>query len=306
MTRQNPIEDTVLRRTQPELILLLQQTGTVFLGCILILLLTGGTPPPLTIGVIFFGGIGWVAWMEKRNRTTHQATYTEVDTHRPHTKYSLDNQTTEKKEQASEYLEEQTRNKERVAIFIDGSNLFYAALQLGIEIDYKKLLETLTGEQHLFRAFFYTGIDRTNEKQQGFLLWMRRNGYRVVAKDLVQLTDGSKKANLDVEITVDMLALEKVYDTAILVSGDGDLAYAVDAISQKGIKVCVVSLRAMTSDSLINVSDQYVDLDDIKEYIRKANLDSTEADSLSPRSYKYRSIDAIPNPVATDKETKKT
>jgi len=49
---------------------------------------------------------------------------------------------------------------------------------------------------------FYTGVDRTNDKQQGFLLWMRRNGYRVIAKDLVQLPDGSKKANLDVEIAV--------------------------------------------------------------------------------------------------------
>ena len=85
-------------------------------------------------------------------------------------------------------------NRGRVAIFIDGSNLFYAALQLGIEIDYSKLLYRLTGGSRLLRSFFYTGVDRTNEKQQGFLLWMRRNGYRVIAKDLVQLPDGSKKS----------------------------------------------------------------------------------------------------------------
>ncbi|HAG82227.1 MAG TPA: NYN domain-containing protein, partial [Cyanobacteria bacterium UBA12227] len=116
-------------------------------------------------------------------------------------------------------------NRGRVAIFIDGSNLFYAALQLGIEIDYTKLLVRLTAGSRLLRSFFYTGVDRTNEKQQGFLLWMRRNGYRVIAKDLVQLPDGSKKANLDVEIAVDMMALVGSYDTAVLVSGDGDLAY---------------------------------------------------------------------------------
>ncbi len=84
-------------------------------------------------------------------------------------------------------------NRGRVAIFIDGSNLFYAALQLGIEIDYTKLLLCLTDGSRLLRAFFYTGVDRTNEKQQGFLLWMRRNGYRVISKELVQLPDGSKK-----------------------------------------------------------------------------------------------------------------
>jgi uncharacterized LabA/DUF88 family protein len=166
--------------------------------------------------------------------------------------------------------EQVLENRGRIAIFIDGSNLFYAALQLGVEIDYTKLLCRLTGGSRLLRSFFYTGVDPTNEKQQGFLLWMRRNGYRVITKELVQLPDGSKKANLDVEIAVDMIALVGCYDTAILVSGDGDLAYAVDAVSYRGIRVEVVSLRSMTSDSLINVADRYIDLDNIKEDIQKA------------------------------------
>jgi uncharacterized LabA/DUF88 family protein len=160
-------------------------------------------------------------------------------------------------------------NRGRVAIFVDGSNLFYAALQLNIEIDYTKLLARLTGGSRLLRSFFYTGVDRTNEKQQGFLLWMRRNGYRVISKDLIQLPDGSKKANLDVEIAVDMMALVGSYDTAVLVSGDGDLAYAVDAVSYRGVRVEVVSLRSMTSDSLINVCDRYIDLENVKEEIQK-------------------------------------
>ena len=179
--------------------------------------------------------------------------------------------------------EQVLENRGRVAIFIDGSNLFYAALQLGIEIDYTKLLCKLTAGSRLLRSFFYTGVDKSNEKQQGFLLWMRRNGYRVIAKDLVQLPDGSKKANLDVEIAVDMMALVGSYDTAILVSGDGDLAYAVDAVSYRGVRVEVVSLRAMTSDSLINVSDRYIDLDHIKEEIQK-----------NPRHpYTYRPLSSI-------------
>jgi uncharacterized LabA/DUF88 family protein len=165
--------------------------------------------------------------------------------------------------------EQVLENRGRVAIFIDGSNLFYAALQLGIEIDYTKLLCRLTAGSRLLRAFFYTGVDRTNEKQQGFLLWMRRNGYRVIAKDLIQLPDGSKKANLDVEIGVDLMALVGSYDTAVIVSGDGDLAYAADAVSYRGARIEVVSLRSMTSDTLINVADRYIDLDQIKEDIQK-------------------------------------
>ncbi|WP_310485083.1 NYN domain-containing protein [Chamaesiphon sp. VAR_48_metabat_403] len=173
-------------------------------------------------------------------------------------------------------------NRGRVAIFVDGSNLFYAALQLNIEIDYTKLLARLTGGSRLLRSFFYTGVDRTNEKQQGFLLWMRRNGYRVIAKDLVQLPDGSKKANLDVEIAVDMMALVGSYDTAVLVSGDGDLAYAVDAVSYRGVRVEVVSLRSMTSDSLINVSDRYIDLENVKEEIQKTPRSNVGLLSVTP------------------------
>ena len=182
--------------------------------------------------------------------------------------------------------EQLLENRGRVAIFIDGSNLFYAALQLGIEIDYTKLLSRLTGGSRLLRAFFYTGVDRTNEKQQGFLLWMRRNGYRVISKDLVQLPDGSKKANLDVEIAVDMMALVGSYDTAILVSGDGDLAYAVDAVSYRGARIEVVSLRSMTSDSLINVADRYIDIEYIKEEIQKIprhNYHKVSSPTFSPR-----------------------
>jgi uncharacterized LabA/DUF88 family protein len=178
--------------------------------------------------------------------------------------------------------EQVMENRGRVAIFIDGSNLFYAALQLGIEIDYTKLLSRLTEGSRLLRAFFYTGVDRTNEKQQGFLLWMRRNGYRVISKELIQLPDGSKKANLDVEIAVDMMALAGSYDTAILVSGDGDLAYAVDAASYRGVRVEVVSLRSMTSDHLINVADRYVDLEVIKEDIQK--ISRTTGYSYRPMS----------------------
>jgi uncharacterized LabA/DUF88 family protein len=165
----------------------------------------------------------------------------------------------------------------RVAIFIDGINLFHAALQIGLEIDYLKLLCCLTENSRLLRAFFYTGIDisrppairlRSQEKQQGFLFWMRRNGYRVVTKEF-QTTENYKKPNLNVEIAVDMINLAPYYDTAVVVSGDGDLAYAVNAVASTGVRVEVVSLRAMTSDSLIDVADYFVDLDTVKQYIQK-------------------------------------
>lgn len=160
-------------------------------------------------------------------------------------------------------------SSDRVGIFIDGSNLFYAAMQLGLEIDYSKLLKYLAGGRRLLRAYFYTGVDPGNEKQQGFLLWMRRHGYRVVTKDLIQHPDGSKHANLDVEIAVDMLELAQYCNTMVLLSGDGDLTYVVNSVSYRGVQVEVVSLQSMTSDSLVNIADRYVDLAKIKPLIQR-------------------------------------
>lgn len=159
---------------------------------------------------------------------------------------------------------------QRVVVLIDGSNLFYAASYLNLEIDYVKLLRCLVNNRRLVRAYFYTGVDRANEKQQGFLHWMRRNGYRVVAKDLIQFPDGSKKANVQVEIAVDMMTLADYCDTMVLLSGDGTLAYAANAIAYRGVQIELVSLRSMTSDSLINVVDRYTDLDTLKTHIQRS------------------------------------
>ncbi len=157
----------------------------------------------------------------------------------------------------------------RLIILIDGSNLFYAALQLGIEIDYANLLNYLSTGGRLIRALFYTGVDPDNDKQQGFLNWMGHNGYRVVTKKTTQLADGSKKGNLDVEIAVDMMRLAHCCDTVILVSGDGDFAYAVQNLLYQGVRVEVVGLRSMTSLSLINAADHYIDLGSLKQCIQR-------------------------------------
>ena len=157
----------------------------------------------------------------------------------------------------------------RITIFIDGNNLFHAARTIGIEIDYAKLLKLLCHGGSLLRAFFYTGVDENASKQQGFLLWMRRNGYRVVQKELKIFPDGTKKANLDVEIAVDMLSLSDKYETAILVSGDEDFAYAVNAVAYKGTRVEVAGFRNNTSPKLIDVADRFIDLDSLIPYIIK-------------------------------------
>ena len=157
----------------------------------------------------------------------------------------------------------------RVAVFIDGNNLFHAARFHNVDIDYNKLLRVLLGDGRLLRAFFYTGVDAGAERQQGFLLWMRRNGFRVVQKELKTFYDGTRKANLDVEIAVDMLSLAGRYDTAVLVSGDEDFVYAVNAVAYKGCRVEVAGFRSNTAPRLIDVADFFIDLGDIAELVSK-------------------------------------
>jgi uncharacterized LabA/DUF88 family protein len=157
----------------------------------------------------------------------------------------------------------------RVAVFIDGNNLFHAARFHNIDIDYNKLLRVLLGDGRLLRAFFYTGVDIGAERQQGFLLWMRRNGFRVIQKELKTFYDGTRKANLDVEIAVDMLSLAGRYDTAVLVSGDEDFVYAVNAVAYKGCRVEIAGFRSNTAPKLIDVADYFIDLGEIAEKVRK-------------------------------------
>ncbi len=166
----------------------------------------------------------------------------------------------------------------RVAVFIDGNNLFHAARFHNIDIDYNKLLRVLLGDGRLLRAFFYTGVDAGAERQQGFLLWMRRNGFRVVQKELKTFYDGTRKANLDVEIAVDMLSLAGRYDTAVLVSGDEDFVYALNAVAYKGCRVEVAGYRSNTAPRLIDVADFFIDLGDIAELIRKDASQSGQYD----------------------------
>ena len=163
----------------------------------------------------------------------------------------------------------QLGHRGRVAVFIDGNNLFHAARFHNIDIDYNRLLRVLLGDGRLLRAFFYTGVDIGAERQQGFLLWMRRNGFRVIQKELKTFYDGSRKANLDVEIAVDMLSLAGRYDTAVLVSGDEDFVYAVNAVAYKGCRVEVAGFRSNTAPKLIDVADYFIDLGEIADRVRK-------------------------------------
>jgi uncharacterized LabA/DUF88 family protein len=147
-----------------------------------------------------------------------------------------------------------------VAVFVDVANIFYAAKAAGVDIDYVTLLKSAGAGRDLVRAYAYTGLDPDNENQRNFHDFLRRHGYKVVSKDIRKYGDGKVKANLDIELVVDMMKTARNLDIAIVVSGDGDFAPAIRAVQEMGVRCEVISFRGNTSSDLIEVADQFTDI----------------------------------------------
>lgn len=150
-----------------------------------------------------------------------------------------------------------------VAVFVDVANVFYAAKAAGVDIDYVTLLKTVSANRDLIRAYAYTGLDPENENQKAFHNFLARNHYKVVSKDVRKYGDGRFKANLDIELVVDLVRLAPKLDIAVVISGDGDFAPAIRAVQDMGVRVEVVSFRANTSSDLVDVADQFIEITSI-------------------------------------------
>lgn len=147
-----------------------------------------------------------------------------------------------------------------VAMFVDVANLYYAARGQDVDVDYVALLKHATKGRDLIRAYAYSGLDPENENQRKFLDFLNKNGYKVVHKDIRKFGDGRVKANLDIELVVDMLRLTSRMDIAVVVSGDGDFASAIRALQDEGVRCEVISFRPNTSSDLIAVADEFIDI----------------------------------------------
>lgn len=172
---------------------------------------------------------------------------------------------------------------ERLALFIDGSNLYSAAKGLGFDIYYRKLLEEFRKRGLLIRAYYYTALveDQDYSPIRPLVDWLDYNGYSLVTKPAREYTDsqGRKRwrGDMDVEIAVDMMEMAAHAEHLVLFSGDGDFRALVAAVQRKGVRVTVVSTvksqPPMASDDLRRQADTFVDLADLAEVLgRPARL----------------------------------
>lgn len=170
---------------------------------------------------------------------------------------------------------------ERVALFIDGANLYSTSRNLGFDVDYRNLLEFFRKKARIIRAYYYSAILETTDEYsplKPLTDWLAYNGYTLNTKPAKEFIDSSGrrrvKGSMDIEIAVDMLELAPRIDHAILFSGDSDFRRLVEAVQRKGVRVSVVSsIRTtppMVADELRRQADQFVDLVDIApEFTRR-------------------------------------
>ncbi len=170
-----------------------------------------------------------------------------------------------------------------VAMFVDVANMYYAARGQDVDVDYIALLKHATKGRDLIRAYAYTGLDPDNENQRKFIDFLAKNGYKPVIKDIRKFGDGRMKANLDIELVVDLFRLADRMDIAVIVSGDGDFAPAIRALQDTGVRCEVISFKPNTSSDLFAVADVFTDIMKIASISRKegrARRDSMSAPEM--------------------------
>lgn len=187
---------------------------------------------------------------------------------------------------------------DRVALFIDGANLYSTAKSLAFDIDYRKLLEEFRRRGRFIRAYYYTALveDQDFSPIRPLVDWLDYNGYTLVTKPAREYTDAAGrrrfKGDMDVELAVDLLEAAAHLDHAILFSGDGDFLPAIEAAQRKGMRVSVVSTiksnPPMIADDLRRAADNFLDLADLAALIGRPPRERASAEGR----YDYGAGDA--------------
>ena len=179
---------------------------------------------------------------------------------------------------------------EKIALFIDGANLYATAKSLGFDIDYKKLLTEFRSRGYLLRALYYTAVieDQEYSSIRPLIDWLDYNGYSVVTKATKEFVDQTGrrkiKGNMDIELAVDAMEIAGTIDNMVLFSGDGDFRSLVEAVQRRGVRVTVVSTISsqppMIADELRRQADVFTDIVTLQG---KIGRDPSERAARPPR-----------------------
>jgi uncharacterized LabA/DUF88 family protein len=178
---------------------------------------------------------------------------------------------------------------DRLALFIDGANLYSAAKGLNFDVDYKLLRQEFARRGRLVRAFYYTALLENDEYSpiRPLVDWLNYNGFALVTKPAREYTDAQGrrkiKGNMDIELAVDALELAPSMDHAVIFSGDGDFKPLIAALQRKGVRVSVVSTMKsqppMISDELRRQADNFIELEDLRGVIGRVSKEDERSEA---------------------------
>ncbi len=152
------------------------------------------------------------------------------------------------------------RPSQRVAVFIDTQNMYHSAKHLyGSRVNFTALVEAAVGSRELVRAIAYVAKSKTGE-ETAFFEALTSNGIELKCKDVQEFASGEKKADWDVGMAVDAMAVSSRVDVVVLVTGDGDFVPLVQYLKANGIICEAVAFGSSTNNQLREVVDHFLDL----------------------------------------------
>ncbi len=152
-------------------------------------------------------------------------------------------------------------SEQRVGIFIDTQNLYHSAKNIyKARVNFGSVLKEALGNRVLIRAIAYV-ITTESGEERGFFDALNKLGIETKTKDLQIFAGGAKKGDWDVGLAVDAIKFAPKLDVAVIVAGDGDFVPLVEYLKSEGCQVEVVSFGKSTSARLIEVADDFLDLD---------------------------------------------
>jgi uncharacterized LabA/DUF88 family protein len=192
---------------------------------------------------------------------------------------------------------------DRIALFIDGANLYATARALGFDIDYRRLLKEFQSRGALLRAFYYTAIieDAEYTSIRPLVDWLDYNGYTVVTKPTKEFIDvGGRrkvKGSMSIELAVHAMELAGHIDRMFLFSGDGDFRPLLKAVQRRGVHATVVSTLTsqppMVADDLRRQADAFIDLAELKPMIGRDPSERPAPRELRQQSPQFAARETI-------------
>ena len=149
---------------------------------------------------------------------------------------------------------------QRVAVLVDAQNLYHSAQSIySRNIDYVALLDGAVGRRQLTRAIAYV-IRADAPDEERFFDALTNIGFETKIKDIKTFTDGSKKADWDVGMSLDAVSLAPHLDTIVLCTGDGDFARLCTHLRHEGVRVEAMAFQESAAEELVSAVDGFTDL----------------------------------------------